>query len=167
MKTLTSLFVLLPLLFQPLITMADQSQDTGSEPDSVLIVPSDELEQYWIVEKKVAPVYPQKSLSRGEQGCVAIGFIIEADGTTSSHRAIAVSRSNNFNQTATDAAKKFLYKPSELNTARQPVFTTNTFTYQMSYSNKSDDPKRKSLEQICTSAATETLKAAISAADAS
>lgn len=56
--------------------------------DSVLLVPSDQLDAYWIAEKVVAPEYPRESLRQREEGCVAVSFVIESDGTTSNHRAV-------------------------------------------------------------------------------
>lgn len=129
----------------------------AQESDSVLFVPSAELDAFWLVEKKVAPVYPTRSLSKGEEGCVAIGYFIEADGTTSSHRAIVGYPSNNFSQSAIRAAKQFKYTPSDSNVERQVVFTTNSFTYEIHKGSKPNLEKREQLAELCTAAANKAL----------
>ena len=129
----------------------------AQESDSVLFVPSAELDAFWLVEKKVAPIYPTRSLSKGEEGCVAIGYFIEADGTTSSHRAVAGYPSNNFSQSAIKAAKQFVYTPSDNNVERQVVFTTNSFTYEIHRNNETNMQKREQLAELCTAAANKAL----------
>jgi TonB family protein len=118
--------------------------------DSVLFVPSDQLDTYWIVEKQVAPEYPGNSLRKGEEGCVTVGFIIEPDGTTSNHRAVVAFPSNDFNKSGIEAARQFVYKPSEQNPSREAVFTSDTFTFQIQKSTEADEQKRETLASICT-----------------
>jgi TonB family protein len=129
----------------------------AQESESILFVTSDQLDSYWIAEKKVAPVYPTKSLRNHEEGCVAVGFIIEPDGTTSNHQTVIAFPSSNFNKSAIRAAKQFVYKPSEQNSVREVVFTTNSFTFQITSSRKFDEQKQKKLADVCTSAANKSL----------
>lgn len=138
-------------------TIATPLMVLAQEPGSILVVNSENLDTYWINEKKVAPEYPTKSLRKGEEGCVAVGFIIEADGTTSAHRAITFHPSNNFTQSAIRAAKQFRYIPSEQNAGRNAVFTTNSFTFQISSRKKFDEQKQQRLAEICTAAANKAL----------
>ena len=143
----------------------------AQDDDSVLIVSSGQLNAYWSSEKKVAPVYPTQSLYSGEQGCVAVGFIIELDGTTSSHRVVASFPSSNFDKSAIKAAKQFVYKPSGENITGEAVFTTNTFTYHITGSGSTRDKKQgeavgKKLGEICTAAANKSLNADASKAGA-
>ena len=126
-------------------------------PDSIPVVNSENLDAYWISEKKVAPAYPTESLRKGEEGCVAVGFLIEADGTTSAHRAIASFPSRNFTESAIRAAEQFVYRQSEQNPDRTAVFTTNSFTFQISRSPTADERKQKKLEDRCKAAAEKAL----------
>ena len=134
--------------------------------DSVLFLPSDQVETFWVSVKKVAPVYPKKALRKGEQGCVVVGYIIEPDGTTSNHRVVGSYPSDNFYQSSIDAAKQFLYEPTEENTKRETVFTTNTFTFQISNSAKPDKESQTQLAALCTAAANKALNADASKAGA-
>ena len=134
--------------------------------ETILVVTSDDVETYWSTVKKVAPVYPMISLRKSEQGCSAVGFIIEPDGTTSNHRTMASFPSNNFDKSSIEAAKQFLYEPSERNKDREVIFTTNTFTFHISRSKKHDEKKRKEVAEICTAAANKALKFAPTGSDA-
>lgn len=125
--------------------------------DSVIFVASDDLDTYWLVEENVAPVYPTKALRSGEQGCVTVGFIIEPDGTTSNHRALASAPSRIFEKSAINAAKQFLYKPSETNSAGQAVYTTSAFTFQITKSEELDENRIKKLAAVCDEAANKAL----------
>jgi TonB family protein len=129
----------------------------AKESDSVLFVSEDELDTYWIVDKVVAPEYPEKSLRRLEEGCVAVGFIIESDGTTSTHKIVAFYPTNHFNRSAIRAAKKFLFKPSEKNAGKQTVLTTNSFTYQIRQGKEFDEQKQATLKKVCMDAADKSL----------
>lgn len=131
---------------------------SAEESDSFIFINSEGLGDYWIAEKKVAPVYPERSLRKGEEGCVVVGYVIESDGTTSSHRAI-VSSTSHFQPSAIRAAKQFIYSPSDKNLEREPVFTTNTFTYQMSRSKKGNERVQKALMDRCNEAANKSLNA--------
>jgi TonB family protein len=120
---------------------------------SVLYV-SDKLDDYWLSEKKVAPIYPSRAAIKGKGGCATVLFIIEADGSTSNHRVVAAYPKRIFDRASIQAAKQFLYKPSEKNAIREPVYITNTFTYQLLTGRKSgDDEKGEKLGDKCTNAA--------------
>ena len=135
--------------------------------ETILVVTSDDVETYWSSVKKVAPVYPMNSLRRSEQGCSAVGFIIEPDGSTSNHRIVASFPSNNFNKSSINAAKQFLYKPSNKNDKREAIFTTNSFTFQLVEGRKKHDEKMgEKLAEICTAAANKALKFAPTGPDA-
>jgi len=141
----------------------------AQDDDTVLVVTSDQVGTYWVSVKKVAPVYPMRSIRKGEQGCAAVGYIIEPDGTTSNHRVVASFPSSRFDKPSIDAAKQFLYKPSEKNTNKEAVFTTNSFTFQISTGKSSknqDEEKREKLAEICTAAANKSLNADASEAGA-
>ena len=134
--------------------------------ETILVVSSDDVETYWSNVNKVAPVYPNNSLRKSEQGCSAVGFIIEPDGTTSNHRTIASFPANNFDKTSIEAAKQFMYEPSVRNKDREAIFTTNTFIFHISKSKNHDEKMSKKLGEICTAAANKALKFAPSGPDA-
>jgi len=129
----------------------------GQDQESIPYVSPDQLEAYWIIEKKVAPKYPKRALRNGDQGCVAIGYFIESNGATSGHRVVVFYPSNDFEKSSIEAAKQFLYKPSEDNLKREVVFTTNVFTYLISNGPKSDDKKQEELANLCKVAANKSL----------
>jgi len=143
-----------------LISFAAWAQDD----ESILFVTSQQLKPLWTPVKKVAPVYPSISLSKREQGCVAVGYIIESDGSTSSHRVVASYPANNFYESSIDAAKQFLYEATEANKKRVPVFTINTFTYEIEDNNRYNKEARMETSRICTTAAYKVLGANVSEA---
>ncbi len=134
--------------------------------DSIWVVTSDDLDDYWVAERKVAPEYPERSLATEEQGCVALGFFIEPDGTTSNYRPLVASPSGNFNKSAIKAARRFRYKPSESNHTNQTVYTFNTFTFQITGGRRNDERAREDLNQLCTEAADKVLQKMIDEANA-
>lgn len=149
-------FKLLLVCLSILNTSPGFTQDDGG----LIVVTSDQLEQYWISAKKVAPIYPNTALQRSVQGCAAVSYVIEADGSTSSHNPIASSPSGIFNKSAIKAASQFRYEPSEENTERTAVFTTNTFTYEITSGRKIKnlDENHEAIAVPCSTAANEALK---------
>jgi TonB family protein len=130
----------------------------------VVIAVDDQLDQYWVIEKKVAPVYPRMALRRGKMGCVALGYIIQADGTTSDHRVLAFYPSDIFDKSAIKAAKQFRYAPSAQNPDKTPALSLNVFTYDVSDDSrggrKSGEEKRKLLHDLCSEAGRKALEPA-------
>jgi hypothetical protein len=76
------------------------SQETKKVQD-LLISRSIGDSRYWQMDIANAPVrpprYPKDLLSAGVSGCVAIGFFIEADGSTSGHRILQSKVRSNSN----------------------------------------------------------------------
>lgn len=137
----------------------------AQESEGMLYLPGDQMEAYWVIEKKVAPHYPRNALAKGIQGCAAVAFVIEPDGTTSNHKVV-VHSSDLFKAPSIKAAEQFLYKPSEKNPGKESVITSNTFTYQISNGNRSDEKNMKALHDLCSSKALEALTGATSVAGA-
>jgi TonB family protein len=124
-----------------------------------VIALNDQLDAYWVVEKKVAPAYPERALNDGTSGCAAVGFIIQADGKTSDHKVLAHSPNNVFDRSAIQAAKRFRYTPSEQNPDKVTALTVNAFTFQVSgEGEKFDSGQQKELAEICESAARKVLE---------
>ncbi|MBT8069879.1 MAG: energy transducer TonB [Gammaproteobacteria bacterium] len=135
----------------------------------VVIALDDELEKYWIVEKKVAPDYPRMALRRGKMGCVALAYIIQADGTTADHKVLAFYPSDIFDKSAIKAAKQFKYIPSVQNPDKTPALSLNVFTYHVSDDSHGGDErgeeKRKLLHDLCSEAGKKALEPALADAD--
>lgn len=137
----------------------------AQEPESFIFLPGEELDTYWVIEKKIAPHYPKRALQKEEQGCATVTFIVEPDGTTSNHNVL-VSSSGLFKASSISAAEDFLYKPSNENEDKIPVITANTFTYQISNSPNADEEVRQALHDLCDSRAMEALGVAAVNAEA-
>lgn len=60
---------------------------------------------------KVAPVYPQRALSRGIEGWVLVEFTVTPSGSVRDPVVVDADPKGYFEQAATDAALKFRYKP--------------------------------------------------------
>jgi len=128
----------------------------AQDSESFMFLPGDQLDAYWVIEKKVAPNYPDRALRKGEQGCATVSFVIEPDGTTSNHNVLIFS-SELFKDPSVSAAEDFLYLPSEENVDKVSVITINTFTYEISNSSRPDEEKRQALHDACESKAIEVL----------
>ena len=60
---------------------------------------------------KVAPVYPQRALSRKIEGWVLVEFTVTETGAVADARAIEAEPPGIFEDAAVEAALKFRYKP--------------------------------------------------------
>ena len=60
---------------------------------------------------KVAPIYPQRALTRGIEGQCIVEFTVTRSGTTQDARSIDGQCDSLFKKTSTAAALKFKYKP--------------------------------------------------------
>ena len=133
-----------------------------------VIALDEQLDAYWIVEKKVAPKYPTRALYAEITGCSAVGFIIEPDGSTSNHKVLAFypSKSKVFGKSAIAAAKQFIYQPSERNPDKTSALTINVFMYEISGGRQSNSNKRENLHETCLTAAKKVLEAEAGGTDA-
>jgi TonB family protein len=131
---------------------------SSAQAGSVIAL-DDQLDAYWIIDKKVAPVYPERALIKETSGCAAVGFIIEADGRTSNHKVLAHSPNNVFDRTSIRAARQFRYKPSAQNPDKVTALTLNSFTFQVSGTGrKFDSDQQKELAETCRSAGRKILE---------
>jgi len=140
-----------------LYLMVQMPQTASADGESqMMLVPSDQLSAYWVLSESQAAEYPKKALPSKTQGCVAIGFVIGSEGTTSNHRSIAFAPSEVFTESAIEATRSHRYRPAEGNLARQPVFTYRVFTYRFKWDNgANDEAKKKLLGEVCESAVQE------------
>ena len=63
---------------------------------------------------KVAPIYPNRALSRGIEGYCIIEFVVTRNGTTANGKVIECT-SSLFANASLKAASKFKYKPRVIN----------------------------------------------------
>ena len=73
-------------LFYLFILASSAAASANTSDDDLIYLPYERSADYWVNVHQEAPIYPQRALRRFEEGCSAVGFIIEADGTTMSVR---------------------------------------------------------------------------------
>jgi hypothetical protein len=90
-----------------------------------------------------APNYPQEFIRRGDEVCVAVGYLLKADGTTSDYTLVKAWSSagatsepapgywSAFAEAAADALKQWRFKPRPEITTATPVYTVGTFVFGM------------------------------------
>jgi periplasmic protein TonB len=81
---------------------------------------------------KVAPIYPQRALSRGLEGTCIVEFTVTRAGTTRDARAVPGQCDSAFEKSSVDAAAKFKYKPRVLDgQAVEVPGVRNKFSYRL------------------------------------
>lgn len=81
---------------------------------------------------KVAPIYPQRALSRGIQGECVVEFTVTRSGTTRDARAVEGQCRGTFEKASVNAALKFKYKPRVIDgQAVEVPGVRNKFTYRI------------------------------------
>ncbi len=63
---------------------------------------------------KVAPLYPQRALKRGQEGYVLVEFTVTRSGTVRDVKVIESKPKYLFDNAAIEAARKFKYKPRKV-----------------------------------------------------
>ena len=124
--------------------------------DAIRQVPRDRLDTWWISERKVAPQYPKKGLDRLAQGCVGANFVIEADGSTSSHEVIVSHPRRIFDRSALQALKQWRFVPSDSNPGREMVFTNVILTFELHSSSNEPRDGMESILAVCDAGVAET-----------
>jgi periplasmic protein TonB len=81
---------------------------------------------------KVAPIYPQRALSRGIEGHCIVEFTVTRAGTTRDARAVEGACDSAFKKASVEAADKFKYKPRVIDGQSVEVpGVRNKFTYKI------------------------------------
>ena len=81
---------------------------------------------------KVAPLYPQRALSRGIEGNCIVEFTVTRSGTTRDARAVEGACDSAFKKASVAATFKFKYKPRVIDGESVEVRgVRNQFTYQI------------------------------------
>ena len=140
-----TLFSLIFVLFSASIAAQDSQ--------SVIYAAPDQLDLYWTPLVKKAAKYPRAAMRRNQQGCVALSYIIEHDGRTSSHTPLAMMPDSVFAKAAIKAAKKFRYAPTKQNSDGEPVLTFTTFTFFLGDDRDEQEIRQMQLDVACTEAA--------------
>jgi len=122
MRHFCKLFIILAILAST--SMAGQSK-------ALVLVPPENREDYWILNEISNPYYPGEAARQGVEGCAAIAFVIESNGSTSSFHALASHPPGVFLQAAAAAISKWKFTPSEKNSSRQPVYTYQVIEFNL------------------------------------
>ena len=101
----------------------------AQESESIIVVLQKDLPDFWVATKKESPHYPLGALNKGKQGCAVIGFVIDSDGTTSSHTVLFSFPDTAFNRAAINAYKKWQFEPAAANKKKEATFTSMTATF--------------------------------------
>jgi len=99
----------------------------------------------WMLAPGVAlatPAYPQAYVRRNDEVCVAVGYLLNPDGTTSDYALLRAWTSagadepepgywSAFAEAAGDALRQWRFQPRPEVAAPQPVYTVGTFVFGM------------------------------------
>lgn len=116
----------------------------GMAADKVRIVNEGGIRDEWMLAdgiKLAAPGYPSTFVDRGDSVCVAMGYSIKPDGTTSDFSVVKAWNSaaadkepmpgywDAFSQASAQALSQWKFKPRPEVTAPQPTYTVATMTF--------------------------------------
>lgn len=149
MKHLTEILIF--LVFWTHFSFAEDS-------DTLLVLSGESLGGYWEIEKIKRPYYPRVAALNGVEGCAAIAFIIESNGSTSSYRPLAGYPSEVFLGPAMDAIKKWKFRPSKTNVLKQPVYTFQIVEFSLGSGSHDDFVENKIIGNTCSEEANKILQ---------
>ncbi|GHB76515.1 hypothetical protein GCM10008107_27540 [Psychrosphaera saromensis] len=110
-------------------TQTAQTSQVNAPEYLNLIGNKDEVLNYWVVDKSVAPKYP---ISAGEDkvsGCVEFSLIIDSNGMADDLIIVKSFPETMFDKPAIDAINKWIWLPTETNMNKQTVATTIQFDF--------------------------------------
>lgn len=128
--------------------------------DVVHVIPNSDLEHWWVPppgHPNPPPQYPLDALKAGVEGCVAVAFEIQSDGSVSNVRVWHSDLTNLYprkevEQAALIATTRWHFVPAPANTTRAPVYTYEISTFTLSnspLSTKSDQQHQKEVKAKC------------------
>ena len=149
------------LVVLALVAFADSTlgyAQTKLNLDDVLVVLNTNDKRYWQIDVANSPLkplpYPAELLRSGVTGCIALGFFIEADGTTSGYRILnssvvgsRLSVKNKrialtmFSKAALESFVHTRFVAGPENPTKQRGFSQITYTYSLSASQTKKDGK--------------------------
>lgn len=122
----------------------------GAQADeSLVLVTEADLHKWWAVTQKEKPHYPRGAFNDGKQGCAVVGFVIESDGTTSSHRVLFSHPDAAFDRAAINAYKKWRFEAAEANPSNSAVFTTLTASFTWVDKEENRPEVREQVADLC------------------
>ncbi|WP_218352733.1 energy transducer TonB [Alteromonas lipotrueiana] len=77
--------------------------------------------EYWVSTKIVKPKFPVTAAIRKQSGCARFEVTIDETGATTDINFIESFPANQFVQTSEEALRKWRWKSTESNSARQPI----------------------------------------------
>ncbi|RLA45332.1 MAG: hypothetical protein DRR42_19510 [Gammaproteobacteria bacterium] len=104
----------------------------ADENETLVQVAGEDAENYWVIKKVTRPSYPRAAALEGVEGCAAIAFVIETNGSTSSHRPLVGYPSEVFLKPSISAIKKWRFSSTESNVNKQPVYTFQVIEFSLS-----------------------------------
>lgn len=118
----------------PLIVLGATS-GAASDHDTALRLSHEALSGFWEIAEMKNPQFPMKAIKNSTEGCAAIEFVIEPDGSTSHLHPLAAFPSGVFIKPSMKALKNWRFTPGAENQERQAVTTYIVFEF-----NRSDVP---------------------------
>lgn len=97
--------------------------------DELLAVGPAELPKVWTLERKSWTIAATAIDGNEPTGCVAVSFVIEPNGSTSTFKVLRSVPDNAFEDAARRLVKSLRYVPTALNAKREAVFTYLTLTF--------------------------------------
>ena len=110
--------------------------EIGPEPvkpdDGGLIGPGFEADGEYLPIVKVAPIYPQRAITRGIEGYVLLEFVVTATGAVRDPVVVEAKPPGIFDRSAIEAALKFKYRPKVAGGERLEVSgVRNLFKFEL------------------------------------
>jgi TonB family protein len=109
-------------------TQIKNSQINNSEYLN-LIGDKDEVLNYWVVDKSVAPKYPIIAGEEKVSGCVEFSLIIGSNGMADDLIIVKSFPETLFDKPAIEAIEKWIWLPTDTNINKQTVATTIQFDF--------------------------------------
>lgn len=117
--------------------------------DALMLLPDGHaMQEYWIVEQVQNPYYPRKAAKKGLEGCVVVAFVIEPNGTTSSHRLVHSAPDDSFAAPAVQAIAEWRFEPGVKNPDRRPALAFQIIEFNLDPS-PSNAAIRDSASEAC------------------
>ena len=115
--------------------------------DDIRVVREADMSKFWTPRNPKPPRFSKRILRKHEWACVAVGFVVEPDGTSSTHRILRKEPDDPvLDKSAIAAVKRWLFDPGPLNAAREPVYTTAMFsTFRFGMSPTSEETQQAAL----------------------
>jgi len=90
-----------------------------------------QIKNYWVVSKRINPIYPRDAAHKGITGCVEFSFVIAKSGRAQNIEVIKAVPEKTFNKAAIESLKKYRWAPTNSNTSLNPVLATIQLDFSM------------------------------------